>query len=75
VPRNPEDTEEEDQLRVVLVNVRWSSKVSSELGFSDERIDTVALVSQAFEIPSAEVRAELNYPDPASGSSSSSDSP
>ncbi len=75
VPRNPEDTEEEDQLRVVLVNVRWSSRVSNELRFSDELIDTVALASQAFEIPSAEVRTELDYPDPASASSSSSDSP
>jgi hypothetical protein len=73
--RQPAETEDEEQLRTLLVSVRWSSKVSNELSFSEERIDTVTLASQAFEIPSAEMRVELDYPDPASASSSSSDSP
>jgi PIN domain len=73
--RQTAETEDEDQLRTLLVSVGWSSKVSNELGFSEERIETVTLASQAFEIPSAEMRVELDYSDPASGSSSSSDSP
>ena len=74
--RLSEDTGVEEQLRTLLVSVGWSSKVSNELGFSEERIDTVTLASQAYEIPSEEVRKELDYPETVSGSSSSSsDSP